>query len=103
MALLCHRLGEIIHSTETDERCGFCICPAATRTFFFRSQVGQMIGKFVQIPPHMPWRYTSPQQAFAKFIEWLRYVALLSAFFGLRPPGWSKTPIVQLIDVILWV
>jgi len=28
-----------------------------------------MIGKFGQIPSDMAWRDTSPQQAFAKFME----------------------------------
>ncbi|PYX09605.1 MAG: hypothetical protein DMG88_05740 [Acidobacteria bacterium] len=61
LALLYHRLGEIIHPAEADERRGFRIRSAATRAFFFRPQVGQMIGKFGQVTPHMPWRDASPQ------------------------------------------
>jgi hypothetical protein len=60
--------GEIIHRAEPYERRGFRICAAAARAFLFRPQVGQMIGKFGQIAPHVPGRDSSPQQAFAKFI-----------------------------------
>src|SRR5207249_8952335 len=70
LALLDHRLGEIIHPAKPGERSGFRIRSAAARAFFFRPQVGQMIGKFGQITPHMPWRDASPQQAFAKLMEW---------------------------------
>jgi len=69
LALLCHRLGEIIYPAESDERRGFRIRWAAAGAFLFRPQVGQMIDKFGQISPHMPWRDTRPQQAFAKFME----------------------------------
>jgi hypothetical protein len=69
LALLCHRLSEIIYPSEPDERGGFRIRSAAAGAFLFRPQVGQMVGKFHQIPPHMPWRDTRPQQAFAKFME----------------------------------
>jgi hypothetical protein len=69
LELLYHRLGELIDPAEPDERRRFRISGAAARAFLFCPQVGQMIGKFGQIAPHMPWRDTSSQQAFAKFIE----------------------------------
>src|ERR1700680_56405 len=68
LALLYHRSGEIIHLAEPHERGGFRFSPAAARAFFFRPQVGQMIGKFGQVTPHVPWRDASPQQAFAKLM-----------------------------------
>jgi hypothetical protein len=69
LALLCHRAGELIHPAEAEDRCGFRIRSAAARIFLFGSEVGEVIGEFGQIAPHVPWRDASTQQAFAKFME----------------------------------
>ena len=85
MALLYHRFREIIHSAEAEECCSFRIRMATPGAFLFRRQVCQMGGEFCQVAPNMPRRDASPQQAFAKFTEWLRQVALPSAPVGLQP------------------
>jgi hypothetical protein len=69
LALFDHCLGEIIDPAEAEERRRFRIRSAAARIFLFDSEVGEVIGEFGQIAPHVPWRDASSQQAFAKFME----------------------------------